>query len=99
MPSFPHADKLVHAIMMLAWMVSASYDYTRKKRPPLSRLPLRYCIVICLMTILFGGVIEIAQSLMDTGRNADILDFAADALGALAGMLAVPVLMPLLVRH
>ena len=40
----------------------------------------RYPLVAFLM-LLFGGGIEIAQGAMKLGRDEDIMDFAADAVG------------------
>jgi len=43
--------------------------------------------VIAVAMLLFGGGIEIAQGLMGLGRDADILDFAADGVGIAVAMI------------
>lgn len=40
----------------------------------------RYPVIAALMLV-FGGAIEIAQGVMGLGRDADILDWVADAVG------------------
>lgn len=83
-PLFPGADKLVHALMMFGLSGCVAYDYMRsrygngKMTPPKGML-----LCLLALTILFGGVIELLQSWMDLGRSEDILDFVADAAGAI----------------
>lgn len=43
--------------------------------------------VIALAMLLFGGGIEIAQGVMGLGRDADILDLVADAIGITVAMI------------
>ena len=50
-------------------------------------MPLRQYGWLIAALLLLGGGVEIAQRLMDVGRTADILDFAADASGVAAGLL------------
>ncbi|GHS95258.1 hypothetical protein FACS1894107_16280 [Planctomycetales bacterium] len=84
----PHLDKIVHAIFMLSWSLSAFFDNRRRRkndarsdaRAPLWRDALIYPVI-------FGGVIEILQYLCTTTRTADWNDFFADALGAAAGFI------------
>lgn len=82
-PMFPGADKVVHALMMFGLSGCVAYDYMRsryghgKTEPPKGML-----LCLLALTILFGGVIELLQSWMDMGRSEDILDFVADAAGA-----------------
>ena len=43
-------------------------------------------LYLMLALLAFGGGIEIAQGLMGLGREADLLDLAADGVGILAGV-------------
>ncbi len=70
-------DKLQHAAALgtLAFMTARACLA--------SRLPLfRSAIVGFVYATLFGGLIEILQEFLTTYRQADPLDFAADAAGA-----------------
>ncbi len=86
LPMFPGADKLVHAIMF-GWLTLVvcwdRYASTHKRLNP------RQIAVCATISILFGGVVEIAQDVMGCGRSADIWDFTADTIGALTVMAAL----------
>jgi VanZ family protein len=76
LPSLGVSDKFEHgfAFFVLAiWFAGV-----------LSR---RDFIYLALALVAFGGSIEIAQGLMGLGREADIRDLTADALGVGAGIL------------
>jgi len=63
-------DKLEHALAfggMTLWFGGL----TRRSRYP----------VIAVAMLIFGGAIELLQGAMRLGRDEDILDFAADAVG------------------
>lgn len=87
-PLFPGADKVVHGLMMFGLSGCAAYDYMRsrygkgKMTPPKGML-----LCLLALTILFGGVIELLQSWMDLGRSEDMLDFVADAVGAIVAFI------------
>ena len=46
----------------------------------------RRFVKLALALLVLGGAMEIAQGLMGMGREADWLDFRADALGAVLGL-------------
>ena len=76
LPQLGISDKIEHAVAYLMlgfWFASviARWDY----------------IFILLALVALGGGIEIAQGLMGLGREADLRDFAANSLGATAGVL------------
>ncbi len=50
-------------------------------------VPMRQYGWLAAALLALGGGIEIAQGLMQLGRTADILDFAADGAGMAAGLL------------
>lgn len=68
-------DKAEHALAFFGMSVWFG-GLVRRTRYPL----------IALTMLLFGGGIEIAQGLMGWGRDADILDFVADAVGITVAM-------------
>ena len=78
--SIPYADKLVHltmyGILSLVWL----FEQSRYRIP-------NYSLII-ILSISYGGLMEILQSFTDT-RTADWADVLANALGACAGALAL----------
>lgn len=90
-PMFPGADKVVHAIMFGGMFAALAFDYKRNKRQ--HSLTLNSMIYFAIFAIVYGGVIEITQQLMNIGRSGDIFDFIADTIGVvLAYFLAPPVI-------
>ena len=89
-PMWEHTDKVVHAIMMLGVAWGIGLDMMRASRTELRRLPGRVLLTIAVVTALFGGGVELLQSAMQMGRSADIVDFGADTVGALAGCATLP---------
>jgi VanZ family protein len=75
MPLIPHLDKLIHAT---GYAILASLAVCLFERPgPRWRA--------LLWVILLGGLIEIAQGLLPTGRMMEAADFAANTVGAAIG--------------
>ncbi|HWR95232.1 MAG TPA: VanZ family protein [Arenimonas sp.] len=72
MPPIPHLDKLIHATGY-AILASLAVCLFEKPGPRWRAL---------LWVILLGGLIEIAQGLLPTGRMMEAADFAANTLGA-----------------
>lgn len=79
---FPHADKLVHAIMFGGLFFCLYVDMSIKK--------LSFYMVAAFSVIVFGGLIEIAQQNMGMGRGGDWLDFAADTAGVIISFIITP---------
>lgn len=81
---FPHADKLVHALMFWAFYTSFALDRLRKqvKEGLSKKLSSEWSSIIMGITIAFGLAVEIAQWVMAMGRGGDIFDFFADVIGA-----------------
>ncbi len=84
----PGLDKLVHAIMFGGLAGTSVIDYAYRGNHRFSSVSFRAVAVICALSALFGGAIEIAQDLMGMGRGGDWLDFIADIAGAAIGSLA-----------
>lgn len=72
LPLIPHLDKLIHATGY-AILASLAVCLFEKPGPRWRAL---------LWVILLGGLIEIAQGLLPTGRMMEAADFAANTFGA-----------------
>lgn len=53
------------------------------------KIKLQPLIGITLLTIAYGGLMEVLQEVLQSDRTADIYDFAANSLGCLAALLFV----------
>lgn len=75
MPAIPHLDKLIHATgyAILAALAVCLFE----------RSGPRWRALIWVVTL--GGIIEIAQGLLPTGRMMEAADFAANTVGAAIG--------------
>ena len=84
LPTFPHADKLVHAAgyALLGFLFYRAYGKTG-----LRRQTFRLLIVSGLSAMLYGISDEIHQSFVPS-RTADIIDMIADAAGGFMGAAA-----------
>lgn len=88
-PWFEGMDKLVHGIMMFGVMLCLSFDYFRICHKKQDRIPVGTLSVFLIITIAFGGLIELLQDWMDMGRGKDMKDFEADTIGALVAYVIV----------
>lgn len=82
-PLFPGADKLVHAIMFMTLCFAVLFDTMRSRHWNVVPLPLISAVVFA--TAALGVVIEYLQAFMDMGRSLELLDMAADFIGAVFG--------------
>lgn len=75
MPQIPHLDKIIHGTgyAVLAAMAVCLYENPMPRWRALT------------WVILLGGLIEIAQGLLPTGRMMEAADFAANTIGAAIG--------------
>ena len=80
MMMFPYADKVVHFLMFFGVAACLMLDCGRVCR----RIAVPLAVAV---SVAYGGLIELLQMWMAMGRAADWLDFAADAVGAVVGML------------
>lgn len=82
-PMFPGADKVVHFVMFFSVAACFYLDFGRTNMFS-GKLKLGlFCFFIALV---LGGFIEIMQFAMNLGRSGDVVDWAADAVGALIGI-------------
>lgn len=82
---FPGSDKLVHFIMYAGLTATYCFDYYRRRITRHHYWPL---VVALLAAIGVGAVLECMQAYMGIGRSGDYIDFVANSLGAIAGILA-----------
>lgn len=88
----PGADKIVHAIMFGGFALCLNLDFSRKKDfliPNNSKL-----LYFGILSVAFGGIIELLQKFMDLGRGGDFPDFLAD----IAGVLLFTIIAPSIIR-
>ncbi len=86
LPPIPYLDKLIHAIMFGGLFSALSFDYYRSEKI----LPLRVKIFFAIAAAVFGGIDEFWQGMLENGRAAELLDFAADSAGILIAFFAAP---------
>jgi VanZ family protein len=84
-------DKIEHAF---AYLVLAVFFYLTFKSAWKNKVPA--VLVTVLACAAYGGIIEIIQPL--AGRTCDLLDFTANAFGALSGSLVMALANPPIVR-
>lgn len=82
---FPGADKVVHALMFGGLALCILIDIWRKNS--FNRLSLKALVGTAVISVGFGGLIEMVQYSMKLGRAGDIMDFAADTCGVITATL------------
>lgn len=86
-PSFPGADKIVHAVMFYGVVSALIFDVCRKSP---SRLSGSMLAAFLAGALVLGGITELVQAFADINRSGDIKDFMADLIGAFVGWLTAP---------
>ncbi len=76
-----HTDKVIHALMFGGFTAAAVYDYIRRSIS--QNISVISIVKISAISVAFGGMIEIAQTVMNIGRSGDIYDFYADITGVI----------------
>ena len=87
LPTFPHYDKLIHAIMFGGLTGAMLFDYYRSTR---SKLTWRVVIAFASGTAAFGVLDETVQGLLMIGRPSEWMDVVADWVGIIVAMFAAP---------
>jgi VanZ family protein len=77
LPAIPYLDKIVHSIMYFSLMSALLFENRKELNS------LKSYFSLALIPLLFGGTIEIMQSMFTSSRSGDILDFCANAAGIL----------------
>ncbi len=76
---FPHADKLIHALMFGGLAVVMLYDISRNN----NLISFQNYIVAVTSSSTIGGIIELFQQHMNLGRSGDVNDLYADIIGTI----------------
>lgn len=78
---FPHADKVVHALMFGAIWFALAVDLKGT-----AALTWRGCVWLAVFVASLGGLIEVLQSMMPYGRSGSWADWTADVAGILLAL-------------
>lgn len=92
---FENTDKVVHALMLWGITCAIIFDYKRAG----NSLSWRVAAVIFISMILVSIADELLQSAMHLGRTADILDFLADTIGIILGIITAPKIVTRILKH
>ena len=79
-----HLDKLIHACLFFVQAVLFVQGFTRQSQlVVLNKYPKLISLLIC---IFYGAALELMQRFVFQDRSADVFDFIANSIGALAGV-------------
>lgn len=88
-PLFKHADKVAH-FGFYAFITFISWWSLRR-----ATIDFKYQLLIIVgIPIIFGGALEIMQSLFFSPRTGDWYDFAANSCGVVVGYFTARMLLP-----
>ncbi len=88
-PSIPHLDKLIHAVMLGGLTGALMFDYHRAD-PASRKLTARVIVVITASAMVFGTIDETVQGLLPIGRPFDFMDLLANLAGCLVAAFTAP---------
>lgn len=91
MPVFDGADKLIHAVMFGVLALAIIWDWVRSGCG--FQLDGRKATTAVVVVSIYGGLIELLQSVMGEGRSGDLYDWIADDAGAILAAGSCYVLM------
>lgn len=86
---FPHADKLIHAIMMGGLVGAMAFDCQRRDRSRRVLTP-RFMWTLFGIVAVFGLCDELLQAAIDNGRGCEAADFVADLVGEVVAVFLAP---------
>jgi VanZ family protein len=91
LPDVPGADKLLHAgaYALLGWLFARAWNTTRLRLRPVALMATSFACALA-----YGVTDELHQAMMPF-RSAEILDVAADGVGAAAGVWGWRLLSPM----
>lgn len=76
-------DKLSHVVMYFLCAVAYILDFAKIRFPHKTRMGQEIALMSC--AIILGGLMEVAQLVMENGRTYDPFDWVADSVGATLG--------------
>lgn len=98
--SIPYIDKIVHTIMYLGVSSVFWFEWMRSHRKPSRRTDLKGMLFCVGFPLVLAGLTEVGQALFSTVRSGEWLDFAANTLGIMLGLVFYRfVIRPVLTRH
>lgn len=77
---FPYADKWIHGLLFFI-LAALAFLSTSQRRTLLHSF-----LIVFIACLAYGGLLEYMQYTFTEERSGDILDWLADAAGALAGI-------------
>ncbi|MFM7726710.1 MAG: VanZ family protein [Flavobacteriales bacterium] len=77
---FPYADKWIHGLLFFI-LAALAFLSTSQRRKLLNSF-----LIVFIACLAYGGLLEYMQYTFTEERSGDILDWLADAAGALAGI-------------
>jgi VanZ family protein len=72
--AFDFYDKAQHGLVFVALAVAGLMAYAQRLK------------TVCLGLCLYGGLMEVLQSALTTTRHGDVLDWFADSVGIVVGL-------------
>ncbi|WP_295799776.1 VanZ family protein [Mucilaginibacter sp.] len=88
---FPGFDKLVHCGLFFVMMVFITAGYTRKHTPVV--LSVKAIAILTVITVIYGGTIEILQKYIFTWRSGEWNDLFADIIGVLMAAFSIFIML------
>lgn len=96
---FPHADKVVHAIMFGGLTGAILFDWRRMPEHRSQRMPVRTVVMIAFIVTVIATLDELSQTAMALGRYTDMMDLLADWVGIIVAVFTAPPLLNLIFRR
>mgnify|MGYP001270522627 CR=1 FL=1 len=78
--TFFHLDKLIHIVLFMLGIYFFAIAYEEKQRK-------MFLIPLVISFVLYGGFLEIMQSVFFKNRFSDIYDWIADIIGVFIGII------------
>lgn len=94
---FKGADKVAHCILFCLLTMVYTFDYIRYRLPHHTHTDVELAFATAAATL--GGLLEIAQLVMENGRSYELYDWFADIAGAAVGYLIMKFLLTRPLRH
>jgi hypothetical protein len=91
--NIPHFDKLVHATIffVFSFLICVGFYYKNKINHK-NHVLLSQFFVVLIVGLIYGGITEMVQEYFLFDRDGDWLDFVANAIGVIAGILGFIIL-------
>ena len=81
-------DKIIHLLIFALFSFITLWGYRNKMQTKDKRFMKKMIVLTALFTMSYGGLTEILQKYLFTGRYGSLFDFIADIIGSLLGIAA-----------